>query len=169
VSESLRFDNGYGGFSADGREYVMRLAADGSGRPPMPWSNVIANEHAGFLTTEGGPGLAWARNSRENRLTPWYNDPVADPPAEALFVRDEDGGVFNRRCPKPAAARLGCGTASCHALAAPQPRAGPRGGRLRAADRTGPGEDEARLTNTADRGRRLTIFRAAVSYWRHAG
>ena len=102
VSESLRFDNGYGGFSVDGHEYVMRLPADGSGRPPMPWSNVIANEHAGFLATEGGPGLAWSRNSRENRLTPWYNDPITDPHGEALFVRDEDGGVFWSPLPEPA-------------------------------------------------------------------
>src|SRR5207244_2926258 len=42
----LLFDNGYGGFTPDGREYVVRL--DGE-RPPMPWVNVIANEHFGCL------------------------------------------------------------------------------------------------------------------------
>ena len=39
--------NGYGGFSDDGREYVVRLTAQRDGRlhlPPMPWTNVIANE-----------------------------------------------------------------------------------------------------------------------------
>ena len=34
----------------------------------------------------------WAENSRENRLTPFANDPVTDPTAEALFLRDEEGG-----------------------------------------------------------------------------
>ena len=72
----------------------------------MPWTNVVANERVGFLASEGGPGLAWGRNSRENRLTPWYNDPVADPPAETLFVRDEDAGVFWSPLPEPAPTTL---------------------------------------------------------------
>ena len=102
AQETLRFPNGYGGFGGNGSEYVIHLPADGSGRPPMPWANVVANERLGFLASEGGPGLAWCRNSRENRLTPWYNDPVSDPPAELLFVRDEDAGVFWSPLPAPA-------------------------------------------------------------------
>ncbi len=101
---SLRFDNNYGGFSADGREYVIRLRPDGRGghsRPPMPWANVIANEHAGFLVTESGAGYTWCGNSRTNRLTAWHNDPICDPHGEALWIRDEDLGQFWSPTPGP--------------------------------------------------------------------
>ena len=103
-SESLQFDNGYGGFTTDGREYVIRLGADAAGhlhRPPMPWVNVIANEVAGFLTTECGAGYMWAGNSRLNRLTAWHNDPVCDPHAEALWLREEDAGAYWSLTPGP--------------------------------------------------------------------
>jgi cyclic beta-1,2-glucan synthetase len=56
VREQLQFENSYGGFSADGREYIVRLDPDGLGghrRPPAPWVNVIANERAGFLHLVG--------------------------------------------------------------------------------------------------------------------
>jgi cellobiose phosphorylase len=82
----------YGGFTPDGCEYVIDLAPD---RPtPAPWANVIANEHFGFLVTEAGGGYTWAENSRENRLTPWSNDPVRDPLGEALYLRDEATGAI---------------------------------------------------------------------------
>ena len=96
----LLFDNGYGGFTPDGREYVVRV--DGE-RPPMPWVNVVANERFGFLVSESGAGTTWSRNSQQNRLTPWYNDPIADPHGEALYVRDEDAGVFWSPLPGPVA------------------------------------------------------------------
>ena len=99
--EDLLFDNGYGGFSRDGTEYVIRLGPDAP-LPPMPWSNVVANEQFGFLVSESGAGYTWGRNSRQNRLTPWSNDPVADPHGEALYVRDEESGVFWSPLPGPA-------------------------------------------------------------------
>ncbi|QXD15157.1 hypothetical protein GQ464_017395 [Rhodocaloribacter litoris] len=104
AEEPLRFDNGYGGFSADGKAYVIRLAPDGTRalrRPPLPWTNVVANERHGFLVTESGAGYVWSVNSRENRLTPWFNDPVSDPYGEALYLRDEDDGVFWSPLPGP--------------------------------------------------------------------
>ena len=106
AEEALQLDNGYGGFSADGREYVIRLPAGASGprRPPLPWVNVVANERFGFLVSESGSSFTWSGNSRENRLTPWYNDPVTDPHGEALYVRDEDDGVFWSPTPGPAPA-----------------------------------------------------------------
>ena len=39
-----------------------------------------------------GSAYTWAENSRENRLTPFANDPVTDATSEALFVRDEEDG-----------------------------------------------------------------------------
>jgi cellobiose phosphorylase len=98
----LLFDNGHGGFTADGSEYVMHLETNGE-RPPMPWVNIVANETFGFLVSESGAGCTWSRNSRENRLTPWYNDPIADPYGEAFYLRDEDAAVFWSPLPGPAA------------------------------------------------------------------
>jgi cellobiose phosphorylase len=97
--ERLLFDNGLGGFSRDGREYVIRVS--GSERPPAPWSNVIANPDFGCLVTEAGGGYTWAGNSQMNRLTPWSNDPISDPPGEAVYLRDEETHEFWTPTPAP--------------------------------------------------------------------
>lgn len=86
----LEFFNGLGGFDKDGREYVTVLNA--GQMTPAPWINVIANPGFGFQVAAEGSGYSWADNSRENQLTPWSNDPVADPIGEALYVRDEMTG-----------------------------------------------------------------------------
>jgi cyclic beta-1,2-glucan synthetase len=93
--------NGIGGFVNDGREYTIRPGA-GVALPPAPWSNVVAHETFGFVCTESGPGFTWSRNSHDNRLTPWRNDPVSDTPGEAVFIRDEISGAFWSATPLPA-------------------------------------------------------------------
>ena len=95
----LAFDNGLGGFSADGREYLIYL--EPGERPPAPWVNVVANEAFGFLISESGGGYTWALNSGENRLTPWSNDPVTDRPGEALYLRDEETAEVWSPTPQP--------------------------------------------------------------------
>ena len=87
---ALECFNGLGGFAQDGCEYVTVLTAGLT--TPAPWINVIANERFGFQASTEGSGFTWAENSRENQLTPWSNDPVADPAGEAIYVRDETGG-----------------------------------------------------------------------------
>src|SRR5690606_31017815 len=70
--EALDDFNGYGGFAPAGDEYVIRLETGPGGRlrlPPLPWTNVLANEGFGCLVTETGAGCTWSGNSRENRLT----------------------------------------------------------------------------------------------------
>ena len=57
--------------------------------------------------TEAGIGFTWAVNSGENRLTPWSNDPVSDPSAEAIFVRDDATGQCWTPTPGPLPRRLG--------------------------------------------------------------
>jgi cyclic beta-1,2-glucan synthetase len=96
----LKFDNGIGGFSEDGREYVIYLQPELW--TPAPWVNVIANEQFGFLVSEGGSGYSWAINSGENRLTSWSNDPVSDRPGEAVYLRDEETGLVWSSTPLPA-------------------------------------------------------------------
>ena len=90
VDENLLFDNGIGGFSADGREYVISLGAGQT--TPAPWSNVLANPDFGCVVSDSTPGYTWGENAHEFRLTPWHNDPVADSSGEAFYVRDTDTG-----------------------------------------------------------------------------
>jgi cyclic beta-1,2-glucan synthetase len=87
----LPYFNGVGGFSGDGREYAIYL---GPGTyTPAPWVNVMSNARFGTMVTESGLGFTWSGNSQQNRLTPWKNDPVADPPSEVIYLRDEDSGA----------------------------------------------------------------------------
>ena len=88
----LEFFNGLGGFARNGREYVTVL--DQGAATPAPWVNVIANDGFGFHVSATGSGSTWAENSRENRLTPWSNDPVSDPTGEAFYIRDEATGAL---------------------------------------------------------------------------
>ena len=88
--EPLAFDNGIGGFAKGGREYVIELEPGAA--TPAPWSNVLANRGFGTIVTEAGLGFSWAVNSGENRLTPWFNDPVRDLQGEVLYLRDEENG-----------------------------------------------------------------------------
>lgn len=100
--DNLLFDNGFGGFAKDGREYVVYLKPGET--TPAPWINVIANDAFGFLVSETGGGYSWAGNSGENRLTTWRNDPVSDVPAEALFLRDEETAEIWSATPQPSSA-----------------------------------------------------------------
>jgi len=95
----LQFDNGWGGFSTDGREYLIYLRPGET--TPAPWINVVANPDFGFLATESGGGYTWAINSGENRLTTWRNDPVSDLPPEALYLRDEETAAIWSPMPQP--------------------------------------------------------------------
>ncbi|MBD1587115.1 GH36-type glycosyl hydrolase domain-containing protein [Pseudomonas typographi] len=95
----LLLGNAYGGFSADGSEYVISQAA--ATPPPAPWANVIANAQFGTVVSEAGSAYTWAENAHEFRLTPWHNDPVTDFSGEAIYLRDEDTGHFWSAAPQP--------------------------------------------------------------------
>ena len=90
ASRGLQFFNGIGGFSSDGREYV--IAPPSGQRPPAPWVNVIANPRFGSVISEAGSAYTWCENAHELRLTPWHNDPVCDTGGEAFYLRDEETG-----------------------------------------------------------------------------
>ncbi len=95
----LLFYNGLGGFSSDGREYVITTTADRV--TPAPWVNVLANPHFGTVVSENGLAYTWSENAHEFRLTPWHNDPVTDSSGEALYLRDEESGHFWSPMPMP--------------------------------------------------------------------
>ena len=116
LPDDLLFANGLGGFTPDGRDYCLLIGShqpphqSGNGQPkppsplirgwpPAPWCNVVANPVFGFIVSESGSGYTWSENSQTNRLTPWSNDPVSDPPGEVVYLRDEDTGEI--WCPTP--------------------------------------------------------------------
>ena len=57
----------------------MRSCSRARTRRRCRGSNVIANPHFGTIVTGSGSAHTWAGNSRENRLTPFANDPVTRP------------------------------------------------------------------------------------------
>lgn len=51
----------------------------------IPWSMVFANQSFGTMVSDKALGFTWALNSRENKLTPWYNDTMSDNRGELLL------------------------------------------------------------------------------------
>ena len=96
----LIFQNGLGGFTRDGHEYVITL--EPGQMTPAPWVNVLANPHFGTVISESGGAYTWVENAHEFRLTPWNNDPVSDTTGEAFYIRDEETGQFWSPTPLPA-------------------------------------------------------------------
>ena len=99
------FSNGLGGFTPDGREYIIVLEPGQT--TPAPWVNVIASPHIGTVVSESGGAYTWAENAHEFRLTAWHNDPLSDASGEAVYIRDEETGAFWSPTPLPARGRSG--------------------------------------------------------------
>ena len=95
----LAFFNGLGGFTPDGREYVVTTAREQ--QTPGPWANVLANPQFGTLVSESGAACTWAENAHEFRLTPWNNDLVGEACGEAIYIRDEERGHYWSPTPLP--------------------------------------------------------------------
>ena len=102
----LKFLNGLGGFTLDGREYVIQLKPGQS--TPAPWVNILANPFFGSIISESGSALSWSENAHEFRLTPWHNDPIENPTGEAFYIRDEETGRFWSPMPAPTSAEAFC-------------------------------------------------------------
>ncbi|MEP6926364.1 MAG: glucoamylase family protein [Ginsengibacter sp.] len=99
LPEGLQFFNGIGGFSQDGKEYIITTTA---GKPtPAPWINVLANPNFGSIISESGQSYTWLENAHEFRLTPWNNDPVCDLAGEVFYIRDEESGRWWSPTPLP--------------------------------------------------------------------
>ena len=96
----LIFQNGFGGFTRDGHEYVITLQPGQV--TPAPWVNVLANPYFGTVVSESGGAYTWLENAHEFRLTPWNNDPIQDTSGEAFYIRDEQTGEYWSPSPAPA-------------------------------------------------------------------
>ena len=161
---NLLLDNGLGGLSRDSAEYVLYLERGDS--TPAPWCNILANPEFGTLISESGSAYTWYRNSSEYALTTWSNDPVLDRTGEAVYIRDEETGLFWSPLPGPArdshpyVARHGTGFSRFEHMS--------EGLEQRASIHVDPEEPvkivRLRLQNRWPRARRLTITYAAE--WR---
>ncbi len=98
-NSNLLFDNGIGGFSRDGSEYV--IVSHLTNVPPLPWVNVLANAQFGSVITERGMAYTWSENAHEFRLTPWSDDPIGASGGEAFYLRDEQSGQYWSAAPAP--------------------------------------------------------------------
>ncbi len=78
------------------REDGSVVIETGARLPAAGWSQVLCNESFGWVTDETGNGLLWQGNSREGRLTRWYNDPLRVGGGEriALKCRGRTASVF---------------------------------------------------------------------------
>lgn len=81
--EDLEFFNGYGGFTKDGKEYVI-INPD----TPTPWSNIIANKKFGTIVTNNACGFTYAYNSQMFKITSWTNDIVLNDKSEGIRIND---------------------------------------------------------------------------------
>ncbi|MHB8716795.1 MAG: GH36-type glycosyl hydrolase domain-containing protein, partial [Sulfuricaulis sp.] len=97
--QDLDLFNGLGGFTRDGREYVIQTMDRQV--TPAPWVNVLANPNFGTVISESGVAYTWGENAHEFRLTPWHNDPVSDAGGEVFYLRDESSGHFWSPTPLP--------------------------------------------------------------------
>ncbi len=165
ILAGLAFANGSGGFDPQSQEYVMALgpAPDGSRQvPPRPWANVLANPRLGCIVSETGAGCTWYGNSREHRLTPWFNDPLLDPHGDALYLRDDDDGGFFSCLPGPAPGKAHYRMA--HGFGYSRCRRSPEADHLEVETLLFVARDEpvriARvlITNRSDRTRQLSLF-----------
>ena len=86
--EKLLFDNSYGGFTENGKEFFIYKNQEN--KLPTVWCNILANPFFGTVISDNLGGYLWNKNSRLNRLTAWNNDRVLDIPSEIFYIKDEN-------------------------------------------------------------------------------
>lgn len=78
-----KFENAYGYFSEDGREYVITTPMT-----PRPWGNVISNGDYGMMVSQTGSGYSWRGNAGQNRITRSFQDLIKDNWGKYFYIRD---------------------------------------------------------------------------------
>jgi len=86
--QELLYDNEFGGFSLDGKEYL--IFKNKENKLPAVWCNILANNFFGTLITDNLGGYTWYKNSRLNRLTAWNNNSTLDLPSEIIYLKDKE-------------------------------------------------------------------------------
>lgn len=85
TSDYIAF-NSYGGFTPSKDEYHILNT-----NTPLPWCNVMANEHFGTVVSSYGTVYTYFKNSSEFKLTNWCNDWISFNPGEkftGIFEKD---------------------------------------------------------------------------------
>lgn len=95
--QNLKYYNEFGGFSEDGKEYIIKMTKNT--KPPVVWSHVLANPNFGTVITNNNSGYTWYKNSRINRISNWSNETILDTPSEIIYIKDEDYGNVWSLCP----------------------------------------------------------------------
>ncbi len=96
-TKNLKYYNEYGGFSENGKEYIIKMTKEV--KPQVPWSHVLTNKNFGTIITNNNSGYTWYRNSRLNRITKWSNETVLDTPSEIIYIKDKEYGKTWSLCP----------------------------------------------------------------------
>ncbi|WP_127017112.1 GH36-type glycosyl hydrolase domain-containing protein [Anoxybacter fermentans] len=83
------FQNKYGYFDEEGKEYVIT-------RPdtPRPWVNVICPGDYGLVISQTGGGYSWKTHASLNRITRWEQDLIRDDWGKYVYLRDDNTGYF---------------------------------------------------------------------------
>ncbi|MCK6580663.1 MAG: glycosyl transferase family 36 [Anaerolineae bacterium] len=77
------FENPYGYFTQDGREYIITTPLT-----PRPWGNVISNGDYSMMVSQTGSGYSWRGNAGQNRITRSFQDLVKDNWGKYFYIRD---------------------------------------------------------------------------------
>ncbi|MCA9971950.1 MAG: glycosyl transferase family 36 [Anaerolineales bacterium] len=91
-----KFENPYGFFSEDGREYTITTPYT-----PRPWGNVISNGDYSLLISQNGSGYSWRGNAGQNRITRSFQDLIKDNWGKYFYIRDLQRNVFWSATYKP--------------------------------------------------------------------
>ena len=76
---NLKAFNMYGGFNQEGNEYHILNT-----KTPVPWCNVMANEHFGTIVSSYGTVYSYYKNSQGFKISNWCNDWVSFKPGESF-------------------------------------------------------------------------------------
>lgn len=91
-----KFENPYGYFSEDGKEYVITTPFT-----PRPWGNIISNGDYSMLISQTGSGYSWRGNAGQNRITRSFQDLIKDNWGKYFYIRDLKRRVFWSATYKP--------------------------------------------------------------------
>ncbi len=76
---NLKAFNMYGGFNESGDEYHILNT-----KTPVPWCNVMANEHFGTIVSSYGTVYSYYKNSQGFKISNWCNDWISFTPGEVF-------------------------------------------------------------------------------------